>query len=376
VTDFDAFWSYTHADDERTAGKVLKLAKMIGDEYFVSSGEEINIFVDRNSLEWGDLWREKIDRAIGVAPLFVAIVTPSFLKSNECRRELLAFSAQARSRGFQRLLLPILFAPIKDLREDSADEVIALIARSQYEDWTSLRLKDEGSAEVSAALNRLATRLIDLKAEAQTSATEVEVQEAEHPTQSADVVFDAITERLPKWLGAIEADVIDLRQWNALVAERMQRAERIEGHGKPGAVLATYVRMAKDIHPMAVNHRIRALEYHRLTIELDPIVTSAIRLTSRDEALVPLTSDLADGVQEAMRAIRDDSDLVYTAFPTRLLNYSSVLREAVELMRSANDYVDEANAIVKQWYDALCSAGILDPSDGTTTLIQNGGLVG
>jgi hypothetical protein len=140
-TAHDVFWSYSHEDNDRQRGRIQALANSLIDEFAVVTGDELELFIDRESLRWGDAWREKIEQAIGGAPLFIAIVTPKYVKSVECRKELLSFSREANSRGIGRLLLPIIFIDVEGLREDSDDEVLAIIARTQYESWGPLRLK-------------------------------------------------------------------------------------------------------------------------------------------------------------------------------------------------------------------------------------------
>jgi hypothetical protein len=56
---------------------LLALAEAIENEFAVITGDDLQLFLDRNSLEWGDLWRERISEALGEAPFFIAVVTRS-----------------------------------------------------------------------------------------------------------------------------------------------------------------------------------------------------------------------------------------------------------------------------------------------------------
>ena len=48
------FWSYTHDDNTLDDGGILELARLIKEEYSLLSGDPIDLFVDRDSIAWGD----------------------------------------------------------------------------------------------------------------------------------------------------------------------------------------------------------------------------------------------------------------------------------------------------------------------------------
>lgn len=62
-------------------------------------------------------------------------------------------------------MLPILYAPVDDLVEDSEDEVRRIIAGSQYVDFTKLRVKDQEGEDYLTAVAQLADRLVEISAE-------------------------------------------------------------------------------------------------------------------------------------------------------------------------------------------------------------------
>jgi hypothetical protein len=356
---FDAFWSYTHEDDERLGGAITSLAKRLGNEYAVSSGDNLNVFLDRQSLGWGDAWRDKIDSALGTAPLLIAIVTPKFVKSAECRRELLNFVSQAESRGFSHLLLPIVFIDVPGLEEDGTDEVMALIARTQYVSWSRLRLQAEDSSEVRTAVNALALRIMHLQAEAQESMQAVENLVETQESATMEEVFAAIRDRLPGWAEAVDADGIRRAQWNTTVEQRTARAERVAStRGRNGALLSVFTKLGLELAPMAAKRLEDAQTFHRLTIELDPYVASALRLVSRNPGFSELLAELRDGIAEAMPAVtasieyrQKGTDLAENGYSgiSGLGQYSPHLRKAEKDMREAYRFVSEANQIVAGW---------------------------
>ena len=61
---FKGFWSYRQVDDKRDSGRIRQLAYDIVDEYAAITGETIDLFLDRDSIEWGSLWESDIREAL------------------------------------------------------------------------------------------------------------------------------------------------------------------------------------------------------------------------------------------------------------------------------------------------------------------------
>lgn len=157
------FWSYTHRDNDLDDGRIARLAKDISDEFELQTGETLRMFLDSNSIEWGDEWRQSINQAMDHAVFFIAIITPLYVRSIECRREFLAFMAQLQSSEPARILLPILYTDRFTGAESAAeDPIVQMVQRTQYEDWRKLRLSDCSSAAYRRAVHGMAVRIIDI----------------------------------------------------------------------------------------------------------------------------------------------------------------------------------------------------------------------
>jgi hypothetical protein len=114
-----AFLSYSHEDDEKARGGIVALARLIGDEYSLLTGDELHLFVDKD-IKWGEAWRERIDNALVATTFFVPVVTPRYFTREECLRELFEFAERAKGLGVDDLICPILYAPVEGLAADSA----------------------------------------------------------------------------------------------------------------------------------------------------------------------------------------------------------------------------------------------------------------
>jgi len=159
------FWSYVHADNEAGEGQILRLADKVRAAYGLLSGEDLEIFIDRD-LNWGDEWASRIDGALLSATFFIPIITPRFFQSTACREELLKFRAEADRAGLERLLLPVYWVKVPELERPDGpdDEAMALVAERQREDLREVRLSDENSAPYKAAVDRLASSLLEIVA--------------------------------------------------------------------------------------------------------------------------------------------------------------------------------------------------------------------
>jgi hypothetical protein len=155
------FWSYAHDDDTADFGRITDLGRDIVAQFEMLTGESIELFVDRDSLEWGHLWRERVDQALGSVAFFCPVVTPRYFQSAECRRELSAFAERAESLGLTGLIMPILYVDFPALHDDSgSDEHIVLVKKYQWEDWTSLRFEDRGSGTYRREVTAMADRVV------------------------------------------------------------------------------------------------------------------------------------------------------------------------------------------------------------------------
>ncbi|WP_081005374.1 toll/interleukin-1 receptor domain-containing protein [Rhodococcus rhodochrous] len=155
------FWSYVRNDDTNSQGHIRELSKQVKAAFQLLTGEELEIFFDRESLKWGSAWDERIKESIAGTTFFIPIVTPSYLTSEACRAEFLQFWRKAKNTPLRELLLPILYVET-DLPEDSDDEIVQAIRATQYVDWRETRLEDERSSIYKRALHDLSARLREI----------------------------------------------------------------------------------------------------------------------------------------------------------------------------------------------------------------------
>lgn len=157
-----AFLSYAHDDDRREYGRILHLAELIRDEFESLTGTTIEVFTDSAEILWGQDFRARLNESLQETTFFIPVLTPTYFLKEECRKEMTQFVTSASALGLDQLLLSIRYLPVPDMREGSTDELKDIAARMQFEPWDGYRLLDQSGAIYRTAVNKLATRLVQL----------------------------------------------------------------------------------------------------------------------------------------------------------------------------------------------------------------------
>ncbi|MGJ5724895.1 toll/interleukin-1 receptor domain-containing protein [Brevibacterium sp. H602] len=154
------FWSYAHDDDIGSKGRISDLARDLKEEYELITGDEIELFLDRDSLVWGDAWRQTIDRSLSAAAFFIPVITPRFFQRPECLREYRLFTSQAEQLGVTALILPVLWADFPALYEDADESRPETdVSKYQWVDWTALRHESRTDPNYSRTVGEMAKRI-------------------------------------------------------------------------------------------------------------------------------------------------------------------------------------------------------------------------
>lgn len=156
------FWSYVHADDLAEGERISRLARDVASQFEMLTGEPLALFLDRDAIKWGEVWRDKIDSNLASIAFFIPVMTPRYFMSPECRRELQFFARQATRLGIKELVLPLLYVDVPSLHDDTeTDDLICLVRTFQWEDWQELRFSDVATEGYRRGIARLAGRLVD-----------------------------------------------------------------------------------------------------------------------------------------------------------------------------------------------------------------------
>jgi hypothetical protein len=354
------FWSYTHRDDEIEDGRIRRLARKIANEFEGITAEELHVFIDKEDVKWGNEWRNRIDSALTGATFFMPIVTPRFFRSDECRREVLTFSGHAKSLGLEGLLLPILYFDVPQIRhtEGAEDEVIALVAKTQYEDWTALRLEDENSPGYRQAIHRLAVRLVEILEKAK----EVEpppvalMRDAEVDEEPGTLELMAEAEEaLPRWAQVMEEFVETIKDVSEVVQGASVQVDRANARGGGFADrLRIAQELAKNLQPTADRMGELGNRYSAELVKIDPGILGIIRQVESEG----INSDNERQVREFFAVLKDTAQKARAGMPgvqvfydslTDISAFSKAIRPLAAKMRNALQQVMDGQAILDEW---------------------------
>ena len=234
------FWSYVHADDEADGDRISRLARDVASQFQMLTGEPLELFLDRDAIKWGEVWRDKIDSSLASVAFFISVMTPRYFMSAECRRELQFFARQATRLGIKELVLPLVYVDVPSLHDEAAaDDLISLVRTFQWEDWRELRFADVASEGYRRGVARLAARLVEANRQVEKSdRTAIALQAADSlqiSTDDSPGFIDRIAtaeETLPKLVATIEAIGRDIEHIGQVMQEAAAGIQQSDRHAK------------------------------------------------------------------------------------------------------------------------------------------------
>jgi hypothetical protein len=159
ASDATVFLSYVHADNENSRGRIVQFVKDVVDTYGLLTGNPLELFVDRDDILWGQKWRQRLDSQIDRTAFLLPVVTPRYLRSDACRKELLRFAVLQDENPQSRQILPLIWVDTAESDVTDSDPVRTRLREHQHVDVSSLRLASPESPEYRARVEEVASRL-------------------------------------------------------------------------------------------------------------------------------------------------------------------------------------------------------------------------
>jgi hypothetical protein len=156
------FWSYTSRDDSASGGRLSQLRQLLADQLQQHVGRtQVHVFQDVASIAPGADWERQIREALAESSFFIPIVTPAFLQSEWCCREVTLFRAIMEQRGRDDLIVPIHYLDVDRFADARRGEcydpaVFDFLRTKQWVDFRPLRLRNPGAEEVLQRLDTVA----------------------------------------------------------------------------------------------------------------------------------------------------------------------------------------------------------------------------
>ena len=148
------FWSYASNDDRSSGGQLSLLrAKLAGELAMLVGNGRVHLFQDVASIPPGADWERQIREALRQSWFFIPIITPSFLSSAWCCKEVKIFQEIKSEMGQDALIFPIQYVDVSlfsgSRRADCFDPtVLDFLREKQWADYSGLRF---GSTETEAS---------------------------------------------------------------------------------------------------------------------------------------------------------------------------------------------------------------------------------
>ncbi len=156
------FWSYTSSDDTASGGDLSHLRRVLRNDLqrLIGREPEVRIFQDANAIPKGADWEDRINEALDTASFIIPILTPAFLQSEWCCKEVLRFREREKALGRNNLIFPFHLTNTDHLddgdpREVRDKTVHALLRSRQMLDFRPLELEDPNNRLVLRKLREL-----------------------------------------------------------------------------------------------------------------------------------------------------------------------------------------------------------------------------
>ncbi len=161
------FWSYSQDDDRRARGRLSQLRALLAEELEARFGRlaGVRLFQDVSAIAYGDLWEQKITDALNQCSFLIPILTPDFLESEWCCKEVLHFQDREATLGRSGLIFPIHWVDTKNVNPTNPvhvhdRRVWDRLRATQRVELHPLRLHEpEKSIEVQEVLVALGARI-------------------------------------------------------------------------------------------------------------------------------------------------------------------------------------------------------------------------
>jgi hypothetical protein len=120
-----------------------------------------DLFMDKSLISAGANFSLAIDKALAESDVLIVLLSPAWLESEWCRRELERFVDFKSGQGRFPAVLPLLWVTV-DLKAYPNDQLVSFLTPIQYRDWRNLRKKKWDSFALRDELDKLAEALFAL----------------------------------------------------------------------------------------------------------------------------------------------------------------------------------------------------------------------
>ena len=303
----------------------------------------------------------KLDRC-ELAGVFLPVVTPCYLASSSCMKELNQYLAKVEKDGAGDLILPLMMIDPSATRGVD-DRILGKLKSFQYKDIMAMRFMDRGSGGYRKALNSLALGMLRAQRALECAAMrDSALVVADRPSKSSEgddgggFVIDSISdlptkaEAIVNCLTSLMGDTDEIGATFGSAADKITAGPRV-----PNLMLAYMLELSREIDPMVGNMSKHAGELSRSVSEADPLFRTvlgsdlakseeAAELVEGIRALVENAESARAGIEELQLAARDAGKLSRILYrPLKILERSAaVCISSFDVCISWGEFLPEA----------------------------------
>lgn len=357
------FVSYAHVDDELMNQAVRQFTIDLKNFYAGKSGDFLEVFFDRDSIDWGTDWRKSIEANLRAASIFMPIITMQYFDRPACREELNAFHNSASLMNARYLILPVVILGASSIKADSPMPEVRLIESIQFQNLEVAFLAGSGTREWREALNSITDKLMQVfeEADKNLSATsdassppapvgpEDGNDESDNETDLLQLTADLeeVSQRIEDEL---QEATEDLSTWLGILTKEF---ESFNTETSPAVMRAESVKMASTLKTPSKSLQGSATQVAQTVAEADALIRSmfeqltAVGTTQADELIRELSGSLspeADDMEEILASSTEMLGLIKT-----LEVLSVPLRKALKPGRVGLTKLFDAMHIIDSW---------------------------
>jgi hypothetical protein len=358
--EISVFVSYARIDDKSTYGRISQLIDGLADTYQSLTGKIVGVFKDVESIKPGDDWRDRIRLGLSASSIFLAFISPAYLRSANCREELSEFLAFLDANSSARLIIPLIFtAPDRILNEFSNDSLWERIEQLQWLDVSRLRYADLGSSDWVLTLERIADRVDEvLLSFASKTDQASEGADSEPPSELSEHVLNrmaAIETKLPDMAASFERYsglMVQMTEAVTGAAPSMQRADTF------AKKLAISEDLAQQLNPIADEMGVEAdrlVGYLNELTYIAKFVIDAVRSDVDDASadtidFLKIVRDTAATGIKSLSVIDD-----FTRSIGQSIGFSKDLDKPLKKIRQASLKIADLRGILSGWQEEVAS---------------------
>lgn len=375
MTSNDGFWSYVHDDNTASFDKIVELGRDLQRVYQMISGTSVSLFIDRDSLEWGDAWKSVIKSNLGTVAFFIPVITPAYFQSPVCRSEFEAFAQRTEADGLRGLLLPILWISVEGLEDEATeDKLVRTIQDRQWEDWRDLRHEPRGSELYSRTLEKMAHRIKKANQDADSAdASQVAaavVSDAEDDVDDSEgrlEILARMEEDLNSWVPLLEQVQVGLQEMGDVAVESTAEIAA-DPRGRTFAGRLLMIReTAKKLQAPAGHIENAGAEFERKVSSVDQGVRIIIDSAPGEIADDPESREQFEAFFDMIRALGATTDAVdsqlsgFIGSIAPLQKQSRDLKKPVQAATNGVTHIRTALGQLDDWIELIDSTEL--PSD-------------